>query len=163
MDERKTIFDYLAQVMCIFGFTILFISVVIKIIGEDIETTEISFFIQNGESLSIHTIFQFFLLSILIVILRYLFMTDCLIKKWSLIKRTVAMVCCVLAVSCIFIVIFNWFPLANLRCWSGFGVSFVCCFIAAILVTSIKEKMENKKLEESLIKLQKSWEEQDDK
>lgn len=159
MNERKTIFDYLAQVMCIFGFAILFMAVVIRILGNNVSERESIFFLQGNLSVPINIIFQLFLLSIVITLLDYLTMTDCIIKKLSVIKRTILMVLSILGASSLFIVVFNWFPIDKWKCWSVFLICFMICFIVSVAVTMIKDNLENKKLEEGLVKFQRKWEE----
>ena len=163
MEEKKTIFDYLARVMCIFGFSILFMAVLIKIFGSEIPVGEKIFFLQGNESLPIYIIFQFFLLAIVTTVLGYLIMTDWLIKSVNVVIRTIIMVFCVLGVSSLFVILFKWFPINQWKCWRIFIICFIICSIFSVGITVVKDKLENKRLAQGLEKLQREWGKEDER
>lgn len=51
-----------------------------------------------------------------------------------------------------FVVAFDWFPVNKIEAWIGFFVSFGICFVISLGVTLLKEKAENRKMEEALKK-----------
>lgn len=163
MEEKKTIFDYLAQVMCIFGFSILFIAVIIRFFGGDMGEKGEIFFLQGNESLPVHIIFQFFLLSIVIEAICYLIMTDWIIKRVNVVMRTVITIFAVLIVSSLFVILFRWFPINDWQYWRIFIFCFILCSVVSVMITMINDRLENKKLEQGLEKLQRKWEKEDER
>lgn len=158
MEERKTIFDYAANVFVYFGFTMLCMMIVISIFGS-IEAKEVStFFYFGNEGIRISVMLQFLAMSTIIEILRYIFFTDAVIKKMSVTLRTSGMIFFVLAVSVLFIILFDWAPIDMWQSWVGFIVCFLVCFIASLFITTVKNKIENEKLEEGLNKMKEKWE-----
>ena len=72
MEKKRTIFDYLGQVLMIFGITILILNVFCVVFGENAK--EIStMFAMGSDGISVSTSFQFLLVSIIVVVLRFLF------------------------------------------------------------------------------------------
>jgi len=149
MEERKTVFDYLGQIFTIFGITVAILNVFCVLFGEDAK--EISTMFSLGDNgLSVSIMAQFFLVSVITVTLRFLFFTDVIIKDMSLTARTICMVMLVLVTIAAFIIFFEWFPVNMWQPWVMFFICFSISFIFSILVTMIKEKAENKKMEEAL-------------
>ena len=152
MDKEKTIFDYISQVLILFGLTIIILMIICAIFGE--ESKEVSpMFAMGNEGLPISTMLQFLLSSVLVVILRIVLFTDYLIKKMSLFVRTILMYVSVIVMSIIFVIIFNWFPLEAGFGWIGFFVGFTVCATGSTLVMYIKDKKENDKMQTALDKL----------
>ena len=72
MKRNNTIFSYMEQIFMVFGFTVLCLVVFVRLFG--ISAQEISTIYELGEvGLTVGTLLQFFLVSVLIVTLRYLF------------------------------------------------------------------------------------------
>lgn len=152
MEEKKTIFDYLAQVLMIFGFSMLILNLFCIIFGDAAQNLS-SMFALGSRGLAVETVFQFLLTSILVVGLRFFFFTDRFLKHMTLPLRTVCMLGSVLLIMAAFIVRFQWFP-ANFRLgWIMFFVCFLLSFICSYLMMLLKEKAENRKLKEALEKL----------
>ena len=55
----------------------------------------------------------------------------------------------------VFVVVFDWFPVNKIEARIGFFVSFGICFLISLGVTLLKEKAENRKMEEALKKINK--------
>ena len=156
MEERKTIFDYLGQVFCTFGITIMCMAVLTILFGEDAkESSRLCVFSNKGIPAAIG--FQYFTLSAITVFARYFFFTDAFLKKGSILARTVGMLLVVVAVIACFIYAFDWFPIHMWQPWAMFFICFGICFFISLGVTCIKERMDNKKMEEGLKKLQRQW------
>ena len=50
----------------------------------------------------------------------------------------------------IFVTVFKWFPLFDIKAWIGFVVSFALCSSIAIVIGRLKENAENRKMEQAL-------------
>ncbi len=153
MEERKTLFDYLAQIMTIFGVTIIILNILCKLFGEDAASYS-SIFQLGDRGIAVSTMLQFLAVSVLITGIRYVFFTDRFIKKMSVALRTVGMLLIVVCVIFLFTYLFAWFPLDMWQAWVGFFVSFFVCFVFSTLFCVLKEKAENRALDEALKKMQ---------
>ncbi len=152
MDEKKTIFDYLAQVMIIFGFTMLILNIFCLVFGnaaKDISTL----FELGDQGIPVGITLQFLCISALITGLRFVFFTDVIIQKMPIWLRTVCMLIFVVIIIAAFIIIFNWFPANMWQPWAMFFVCFGLSFLGSCLVVVVKEKVENKHMEEALRRL----------
>lgn len=152
MDRPKTIFEYLSQALMTFGFTIAIFIPLTLLLG-NIAQEESSLFSLGSQGLSASSLSQLFLLSICVTLLRFLFFTEKIIRKASLVSRTVAMISSTVILIILFVVVFRWFPASLPIAWLSFGVSFLVCFVLSWLLSSYKEKLENKKMAEALIKM----------
>lgn len=152
MEERKTIFDYIGQVFGIFGFSIITLNIFCLIFGEEASGFS-RMFSLGKEGLSIATMLQFFSVAVWVVFLRFLFFTDVVIRDMRVFFRSLGMVSSVLMVIIVYILVFEWFPADMWLPWVMFFTCFGICFVVSVVVTSLKERMENKKMEEALIRL----------
>lgn len=158
MEEKKTIFDYIGQVFLTFGITIGILNIFCLLFGDTAK--EIStIFSLGSEGLSVRTTFQFFLVSLCIVIAKFIFFTDVFIKKMSIAMRTVCMVSTVLIVLAVFIRICGWFPVNMWQPWLMFFLCFGISFAISMGVTIFKERIENRKMEEALDRLKREAQE----
>ncbi len=149
MEERKTIFDYLGQVFMLFGITLAILILLCLLFGESAKEVS-TMFSLGSKGLSVSTMAQFLLVSAIIVALRFLFFTDAIIKNMPMIGRTICMIIIVLITISLFILFFGWFPVEMWQPWAMFFLGFTICFIISTVVTGLKEKVENKKMEEAL-------------
>ena len=152
MEEKKTIFGYLAEVMIIFGFTMLMMNILCLIFGNSAK--EISAMFELGsQGVPVKITFQFLCISVLNVGVRFVFFTDILIKKMSICLRTIGMLLSLTAIIASFIVIFHWFPANMWQPWVMFFLCFGLSFLGSFFTMLIKEKMENRQMEEALRRL----------
>lgn len=152
MEEKKTVFDYLGQILMIFGFTMLTLNVFCLAFGDSAE--EFSAIFQLGSrGISVETAFQFLCISSLITGVRFLFFTDTFIKKMPVALRTVCMLTAVVAIIVIFVIAFHWFPADMWQPWAMFLLCFGISFLGSCLVMAVKEKTENRRMREALEKL----------
>lgn len=157
MEEQKTIFDYLGQVMITFGFSIMTMSVLCLLVGE--EAQDVSTIYSLGkEGLPVDTILQFLGVAVCITGLRFLFFTDRIIKQMTITMRTVCMVTVIVAVIVLCTVAFGWFPVDMWESWAAFFLTFFLCFAGSLLVMHLKEKAENRKMEEALRRIKETEE-----
>lgn len=157
MEEKKTIFSYLSQVLVIFSITVLCMTMFTHFFGES--AREISaLYRMGGEGIPLEIILELFLLSIIVVVLQYLFVTDLLFKKMPVLARIVCMVVSILVVMCGFILLFDWFPADMWQPWVLFLVCFAVCFFVSAGISALKTRIENKKLMEGLENVKRHWE-----
>ena len=158
MERKKNIFDFLAQVLTIFGFMILVINLFCPIFGESAKGYS-SIFSLGAQGISAATTAQYFALSILIAAARFLFFTDRVIRRMAIWLRTVCMLSTVLLVITAFILLFDWFPVDQWQPWGMFLLCFALSFLGSLSVMTLKERMENRQLAAALRRVQRSGEE----
>lgn len=152
MKESKSFFDYLNNVFTIFGVTLLILAVLSGWCG--IEAKEVSTIFALGNSgIPTVTMFQFFLTSVLTVILNGIFFSDKVIKKMPLWGRTVGMLVTEVVMIVIFVAVFGWFPMDMWEPWLMFFVTFLVCFGVSVAFTALRERAENHKMESALAKM----------
>lgn len=152
MEERKTIFDYAAQVFIIFGFSIAVLNLFCIVVGEYAQDAS-AIYSMGKEGLSTATMMQFFGVSVCITGFRFLFFTDRIIRQMSITVRTVCMLLAIIALIVLCTLMFGWFPVDMWQAWMGFLVTFGVCFVGSMTITQLKEKTENRKMEEALQRL----------
>lgn len=152
MEDRKTIFDYLTQMMVVFGVSMLILNVFCLAFGDSAQNFSAMFALGN-QGVPAEIAFEFLGISALITGIRFLFFTDIWIKKMPVWARTVCMSVCVITVIAVFIVWFGWFPIDMWQPWAMFLICFGVSFAASFLVMVIKERVENRKMEEALKRL----------
>ncbi|MBD5544737.1 MAG: hypothetical protein HDR01_11000 [Lachnospiraceae bacterium] len=157
MEERKTIFDYLAQVMIVFGFAMLIMNVFCMIFGNSAKGFSTMFELGN-QGIPVEISFQFLCISALNVGVRFLFFTDTIIKKMPIWLRTVCMLVAVVGIIAVFILVFHWFPVNMWQPWAMFFICFAISFLGSYLVMRIKENVENRRMEEALQRLKEKEE-----
>lgn len=149
MEERGTIFDFLAQVMIVFGFAMLMLNLFCFWLGDSAK--EVSTMYELGsEGVPVKICFQFLAVSFLIVVARFVFFTDMLIKNMPIWLRTVCMLGTILVIIVSFAIGFGWIPKYTWQAWVMFLVCFGVSFIGSYFVMTVKEKVENKRMEEAL-------------
>lgn len=150
MNQKKTVWDLLNHVFSLFGITVLCLILFVILFGED--AGEVSTIFQLGsKGIAITTLFQYFFMSLIISVLRMLFFTDRVIKNASIAVRTVAMFVSIILVIAAFAGIFGWFPVRMWQAWLAFLVCFIVCAAVSTVISVIKEKSDNKKLQDALI------------
>ena len=153
MDEKKTIFDYLSQVMIVFGFAMLILNIFCLVFGNSAK--DISALFELGDQgIPVGITLQFLCVSFLITGMRFLFFTDVIIQKMPIWLRTICMLSFIVIIIVVFIIIFNWFPVNMWQPWAMFFVCFGLSFLGSCTVVIVKEKVENKRMEEALRRLQ---------
>lgn len=156
MENKKNIFDFAGMVLIIFGFSMIFMMVFTVICGEDARGFS-TMFALGKQGVPVTVMAQFLFMAVLIVLARWVFFTDFLIKKSSITIRTIGMFLTVILISAGFIIAFRWFPV---NMWKPWFLFFICFGISAgvsLIVVRLKEKIENKKMEEGLKRLREEW------
>ncbi len=157
MNRRETVFDYVKQILFVYGFTILTLNIFCLLFGESAKDFSTLFSLGN-QGLSGATMLQFLLLSAIIVTLRFIFFTDGLIRRVPLAIRTIALFALIILFMMFFIYWFGWFPINMWQPWVMFFLCFGLCAGISTLLTFWKERLENKNLEEALERLKREAE-----
>lgn len=160
MEERKTVFDLIGQIFIVFGFQVICMMVFGVIFGEDAKAYS-SMFALGDEGIAISTLMQYLLMAGIITIIRQIFFTDMLIKTWPVPVRTICMFVSVIVTIVVFIVAFQWFPVEKVMAWVMFLCCFVVCALGAIGISLLKEKTDNRKMQEALERMQNGKNETD--
>ncbi len=161
MDEKKTIFDYLAQVMIIYGFAMLVLNIFCLVFGNSAKDFS-SMFELGNQGIPVKITFQFLIVSALIIGLRIIFFTDMLIKKMPIWLRTVCILVSVVIIIAAFIIAFHWFPVDMWQSWAMFLICFGISFLGSSCIMAIKEKAENKQMEKALRRLKEKEKKQNE-
>ncbi len=149
MDNKKGILGYLSEVFMIYGIAVLLLNIFCMLFGEEAKQLS-TIFSLGGQGLSISTLLEFLLAIALVVTLRFIFMTDFVIRKMPLPIRIILLFAGALGIVLLFIFMFGWFPVSEPMAWLMFLISFgISCTISTIIST-LAEKQENRKLEEAL-------------
>lgn len=157
MEKKSTIFSYIAQIMIVFGFAMLMLNIFCIIFGENAKDFSALFEFGNV-GIPVNIVFQFLCVSALIVFFRFIFFTDVVIKKMDIWLRTIGLLMTVIITIVGFIIAFHWFPVNMWQPWVMFFLCLVLSFLGSLFVMILKEKIENKRMEEALRKIKKDEE-----
>lgn len=149
MDKKVGLLGYLSQVFMIYGITIMLLNVFCIIFGNKAKSVS-SIFIFGNEALAISTMIEFFIAIALIIVMRFIFMTDFFIKKMPLFARVIMLFFSVLIIIIGFVLLFEWFPVKETGAWIMFALCFVLSCGISTIISIVSEKRENKKLEDAL-------------
>lgn len=157
MDEKISVFNYLTHVLVIFGFTMFMLNVFCIVFGNPAKDFSAMFELGN-KGIPVNVAFQFLCISALIAGVRFIFFTDIFIKEMPVWLRTVCMLSATIIIIAGFIIIFHWFPVNMWQPWAMFFICFGISFILSYFIMVIKEKSENKQMEEALKRLKEKGE-----
>lgn len=152
MEKKKTFFDYWAQVLITFGFAMLMMNIFCLVVGNSAKGYSTMFELGN-QGVPVKTAFQFLCVSILIVGVRFIFFTDIIITKMPIWLRTICMLMAIVIIISVFVIAFHWFPADMWRPWALFFVCFGISFLGSYFMMRLKEKTENKRMQEALERL----------
>lgn len=152
MKKSETIFDYLGQILMVFGGTILVLNLFCVLFGAE-EQMHSTMFALGNQGLSVSTVLQFLAMSAIITTLKFLLFSDVLMKKVSTVVRIICMFTLVMLCIVVFIVVFDWFPVNQWEAWLMFFLCFGLSVAVSTGLTALKEKTENRKMEEALKRL----------
>lgn len=151
MDKKTGILGFLSQVFMLFGIIVLLMSIFALIFGDNAKQVS-TIFSLGSEGLSFRTLIQFLSAIAIICVLRFIFMSDTIIKKMPVALRIILMFTSVIIVIVGFVFAFGWFPVTEIRAWIMFIVCFVLSCTISTFISVTAEKQENRKLEEALKK-----------
>lgn len=152
MEEKRTVFDYLAQVLLIFGFAMLTLNVFCLVFGNSAKEFS-AMFALGDRGIPVQIVFQFLGVSVLLVGVRFLFFTDMVIKKMPVWLRTVCMLTVIVMIIAAFVIAFDWFPVNMWQPWAMFFICFILSFLGSYFVMMVRAKVENDRMDEALQRL----------
>lgn len=139
--------------MIVFGFSLLMLNLFCLAFGDSAKGIS-ALFALGSKGIPVSIAFQFLCLSAAIIFLRFLFFTDAVIPKMPIWLRSVLMLTLTTAAISAFIIFFHWFPVNMWQPWCMFLLCFALSFLGSLFVVTCKERLENKKMEEALKKIQ---------
>ncbi|SCX86318.1 hypothetical protein SAMN02910292_00295 [Lachnospiraceae bacterium XBB2008] len=151
MEEKKTVFYYLRQTFATYGFIVLAFIIMGIVIGEKTKGYADLFSMGNA-GMSMPILLELLLLAVVITLAQVAFLTDTWIMNMSMVLRNVLFFVSVLIVIVLMIVAFNWFPIGDVTAWVGFIISYALSMFISALITRLKERAENSKMQEALDK-----------
>lgn len=152
MEEKRTIFDYLGHVLIVFGFGMLVLNVFCLLFGNSAKEFS-AMFALGDQGIPAKIVFQFLCISVLIVGTRFIFFTDIIIKKMPVWLRTICMLTVIVIIIAGFVIAFDWFPVNMWKPWVMFFICFGISFLGSYFVMIIKERVENRRMNEALQRL----------
>lgn len=151
MESKKTIFNYISDVFTMYG-VIVFVYILLSLIVGDYVGDFSSLFRLGSAGLSTATLLQLLLLASIIVIAQNIFLADRWIKNMTVVLRNVLFFLTIMVATAVLIVLFDWFPVNNLKAWGGFILSFTISTLISGLLSRLKERAENASLQAALDK-----------
>lgn len=149
MIRKNTIFDYLTHVMVVWSISMLSLCLFCFLFGQEAKGYS-SIFALGNAGLSLAAMMQFFALAIIITGLRWVFFTDIFVKELSIMVRSIFMFTGAIVSVGIFAAVFGWFPVDQVLPWGMFFLCFFVCAAVSVAVSVMKEKSDNRKLQEAL-------------
>ncbi len=149
MDKNFSVLKFLSQVFMIYGITTGLLNIFCILFGRSAYDFSTIFSLGNT-GVGIATSFQFLLAVFLIVGLKFIFMTDILIKKIPLAARIIIMFTGAFATILVFIFALGWVPANMPIAWIMFIICFVLSCAVSTVISVLAEKQENRRLEEAL-------------
>lgn len=149
MIKKDTIFDFMTNVMMIFGVLVMCLLLFTFIFGEDAKAVSTIFALGN-KGIALQTLLQFFVSSFLITVLEWMFFTDKIFKKMSLTVRFILTFFSIVILIAVFATIFRWFPVNMVLPWVMFLICFAVCATVSVVLSVLKEKRDNAKLQNAL-------------
>ena len=154
MEDRKTIFEYIAQFFTTYGIMVVIFIVINLVIGDNARSVS-TLFALGSDGLSAAMLLELLLLAFIITAAQNVFLSDILIKDMALIVRNVLFFLTIMIAITVFVIIFGWFPINEVGAWIGFIVSFAVCTAVSAVFMRLEERAENKKMQEALNRLKK--------
>ena len=154
MEDRKTVFEYMSQLFTTFGITVVIFVVINHFIGDEARSMS-TLFALGSAGLSSAVLAELLILALIITVAQNIFLSDILIKNMALILRNILFFLTVMVAIAVFVILFGWFPVYEVRAWIGFLISFAVCTTISAVFMRLEERAENKKMQEALNRLKK--------
>lgn len=160
MDTRKTLLEYLATLMTLFGVCMLILGTLTFLVGDDARHVS-AMFALGSAGIPIEVTFQYFALLAVITGARYVFFNERIIRHMRIGLRAACLGGSCMGFTAIWIVAFGWFPPGMWQPWLMTAASFGACFAVAVAISNLKERQDTAKLEAALARLKADKEEED--
>lgn len=152
MIKKNSIFDYAVHTMVIWGISILSICLFSVLFGENAREKS-TLFQLGSRGISLETLMQFLVLAIVITGVRWLFFTDILFKRLTVLFRSIWMLTCVIMSVGVLSAIWQWFPVNQVLPWVMFIACFLVCACISVIVFVLKERSDNRRMQDALERL----------
>ena len=151
MEEKKTLYYHIGHLFTTFGIMVLMFVIITDMLGDSAKGYS-TLFEMGGTGLSLNTLLQLFALAAIISVCRRVLYSDTLIKSMSMIARNVIFFVAITVTIMLFVIFFGWFPINDISAWIGFFVSFAICSAVAVVLSRIRERAENDRMNRALEK-----------
>ena len=151
MEDRKTIFTYIGETFATYGIIVFLFVLITAGIGKDAEGYS-TFFTFGNRAISLHTLLQLLGLAVVISICRNVLFDDRWIRSMSMLARNVLFFLIITVTIVLFVILFGWFPINDMKAWIGFFISFAVSSTVAVVLSRIRERAENDKMNRALEK-----------
>ena len=155
MEDNTKLFNFINQVFATFGIIVLFFLILGYVVGESVSMYS-TLFAFGKEGFSTATLLQLLFMSVIISIGREIFLTDHWIKNLIMLWRNVCFFVVVIIAVVLFVGVFEWFPIDDVKAWISFFLSFSVCTVIGIIISRIKEQAEDKKMAQALDRFRKN-------
>ena len=149
MEENRTVFTDIRQLFATYGIIVCIFIALSPIVGKSTAGYS-SLFSLGGQGLSLSTLLQLLMLAAVITAAQIVFLSDRLIRHMPIIPRHVLFFTVIMASIVVMVVLFGWFPVRELSPWIGFLVSYSVSMGISVLVTRLKERAENARMNSAL-------------
>ena len=151
MEDRKTIFTYIGETFATYGIIVFLFVLITEGIGKDAEGYS-TFFTFGNRAMSLHTLLQLLGLAVVISVCRNVLFDDRWIRSMSMLARNVLFFLIITVTIVLFVILFGWFPINDMKAWIGFFISFAVSSTVAVVLSRIRERAENDKMNRALEK-----------
>lgn len=149
MEERKTVFDYISGLFATYGIIVVIFAVLDLAVGKEAAGYS-TFFAYGNNALGVNTLLQLLLLSVIISVAANLLLSDRWIRRMPMIARNILFFLTITVAIVLFVIVFAWFPLHDPKAWAGFLISFTLCSALAVVISRLRERAENRKMDRAL-------------
>ena len=144
---------FIVTVFANFGFAILVLLTGSRFIGSEAKSFS-PLFALGSEGLPSNVVFMFFLGTLVLMGIRFLFLSDAVIRSMQIPTRVFLTVLLSFAFMLGLIIFCGWFPKDTAIPWIVFAVSFIAVCIRSTLVSFRRIRKENEMLTDALHKFQ---------
>jgi hypothetical protein len=146
-NETAIISGFLKEFATIFTLTIIFFSLVAKILFNCFPEAQYmsTIFALEGTGLPYASILQVVCFSFIMAFISRLLFSGILAEKISFIMRYFIFFLAALFITSIFSIVFKWFPANYLQAWIAFFILFIVAAGSAIGISLLIVKLENRK------------------
>ena len=141
------------QALAIFAILIIVISALSSFLGQEAAQYS-TLFALGGNGLSINTIWELGLFSLVVSLLRSLMYSNRIFKNITMTMRTVMILVIMIVAATVFVILFGWFSLNDAKAWVSYAVSLLLSIAASTVISAISENKINKEMQIALEQLQ---------
>lgn len=158
--EKHSIRKSLECASLAFMMQVLVALLVMWITPEDVaaEQAKISSIFAHRGMLSKETLLQFLVIAVIVALIRFLFMSDCIFRNARVSTRTAGMFGTICVVVILAVWKFRWFHSTSPSAWIGFIVGFGLCFGISVLAARKNEERDNDEMNDALRRILKEQE-----